>query len=62
MSYGILRLVRDVFHVSGFVICDPAGPIRRIMLNQAAPLAKELVAAWRELLDPTQIAINSGEI
>ena len=62
MSYGILRLVRDVFHMSGFVVCDPAGHIRQILLNQAAPLVKELVAAWRELLDPTQIAIISGEI
>src|SRR6266581_6815306 len=37
--YGILRMVRDVFHISGFLVFDDRGQLSQIVLNQAAPLA-----------------------
>jgi hypothetical protein len=59
--YGILRMVRDVFHVSGFLLFDALGQIVQIVLNQAAPLAPLLVESLRVLLAPTHVAVNSGE-
>jgi hypothetical protein len=59
--YGILRMVRDVFHVSGFLVLDASCHIVQIVLNQAAPLASILVDSLRVLLAPTHIAVNSGE-
>src|SRR5215467_331607 len=59
--YGILRMVRDVFHVSGFLVLDASCHIVQIVLNQAAPLAPILVDSLRVLLAPNHVAINSGE-
>ena len=39
-SWGIMRMVRDVFHVSGQIVFDHRQRITQIMLNQADPLAK----------------------
>jgi hypothetical protein len=59
--YGMLRMVRDVFHVSGFLVFDALDQLVEIVLNQAAPLAPILVESFRELLqgfskvdDPSQ--------
>src|SRR5947208_2982428 len=59
--YGIVRMVRDVFHVSGFLVFDALGHIVQIVLNRAAPLAPILVDSLRVLLAPTHVAVNSGE-
>jgi len=59
--YGIKRLVRDVFQISGSVRRSDTGQIVEIVLNQAAPLAAGLVAALRVLLTPEGIAVNLGE-
>ena len=59
--YGILRMVRDVFPVSGFLLFDALGQIVQIVLNQAAPLAPILVESLRVLLAPTHVAVTSGE-
>src|SRR5947209_4851542 len=37
--YGPLRMVRDVFHISGFLLTDASGQLTQVVLNQAAPLA-----------------------
>ena len=60
--YGVLRLVRDVWHISGFVERDEHGHLTRIVLNQLAPLARGLGMALRQLLAPTQVVINLGQI
>ena len=60
--YGLLRLVRDVWHISGFVERDGHGQFTRIVLNQLAPLARGLGIALRQLLAPTQVVINLGQI
>jgi hypothetical protein len=59
--YGLLRLVRDVWHISGFVERDGHGHLTRIVLNQLAPLARGLGMALRQLLAPTQVVINLGQ-
>jgi hypothetical protein len=55
------RLVRDVFHISGFLVFDALGQLRQIVLNRGAPLAAALVTALSELLAPAHVAISLGE-
>jgi len=59
--YGILRLVRAVFHISGFLVFDALGQLLEIVLNCSAPLASALVTPLRELLTPAHVAICLGE-
>ncbi len=61
-SYGMLRMVRDVFHISGFLGVDALGHSVQIGLNPAAPLAPVLVDSLRELLAPTQMAIHLDNV
>ena len=59
--YGLLRLVRDIWHISGFVEQDRNGQLVRIVLNQLAPLAQGLSKALHQLLAPTQVVVNLGQ-
>jgi hypothetical protein len=57
-SYGTLRMVRDIFHISGFLGVDVQGHIVQIGLNPAAPLASVLVDSLQELLVPAHMAVH----
>ncbi len=60
--YGLLRLVRDVLHVSGLILFDPTtGQVQGLVLNAAAPLAAALRTALRVLLAPAHVAVSLGE-
>jgi hypothetical protein len=59
--YGTLRMVRDVFRVSGQLVLNALGHIVQIILNQAAPLARGSVDGLRVLLAPTRIVVSLGE-
>ncbi len=59
--YGMLRMVRDVFHISGFLLTDAVGQVVQIVLNQAAPLAPALVNPLCALLARTHVAVNLGQ-
>lgn len=59
--YGTLRMVRDVFHISGFLVKDASGQIVQVVLNQVAPLAPLIVNALHELLSPLHVAVNLGK-
>ena len=59
--YGILRMVRDVFHVSGSLRFDASGSVVEIILNQQAGLARSFLRPLRELLTPLSIVVNLGE-
>jgi hypothetical protein len=48
--YGIERLVRDVFGISGAVERDSGGQVRRIVLNEASGLAQRCLAGFQRLL------------
>jgi hypothetical protein len=58
---GILRMVRDVFHVSGFLCFDAFGSVVQIVLNQDARLARSLIHPLRTLLTPLHLVVSLGE-
>jgi hypothetical protein len=59
--YGMLRMVRDVLHISGFLVFDAAGQIIQLVLNQAAPLAPALVHPLQSLLASTHVVVHLGQ-
>jgi hypothetical protein len=59
---GILRMVRDVFHLSGLIHFRGDGGIERIVLQQADPFASGLSKGISPLLAPLQVAVNLGKI
>jgi len=59
--YGLKRLVRDVFHISGFLTHDARGQLVGIVLNQHAPLARGLARGFAVLLRPAHLAVNWGQ-
>lgn len=60
-GYGVKRLVRDIFHISGRIVCDALGHVVQIILNQMAPLVRGIVAALHDLLAPAHVAVTLGE-
>jgi len=61
-QWGIMRMVRDVFHGSGQIVFDHRQSIAHIMLNPADPLAKGLAPGLFALLGAEHIAVTLGEI
>ncbi len=59
--YGIKRMVRDIFHISGFLVRNRRGRIVAVVLNQRAPLVRGLARGLDLLLRPAHIAINWGQ-
>ena len=59
--YGLLRMVRDVFHVSGLLRFDASGSVVEIVLNQEAGLARSFIRPLQVLLAPLQVVVNLGE-
>jgi hypothetical protein len=59
--YGVKRMVRDIFHISGRIVRDRRGRIIQIILNQAAPLVRGLARSLDVLLRPSHIAVNWGQ-
>ncbi len=59
---GILRMVRDVFHLSGLVHFRPDDSIERIILQQTDPFASRLCAGLQPLLAPLQVGVYLDEI
>lgn len=60
--FGIKRIVRDLFHISGLVEFDREDKIIRIILNQSSRLAALLCKALKFILEPLHIAVILGEI
>jgi hypothetical protein len=60
--YGLLRMVRDVLHVSGLLRSDSSGSIVEIVLNQESSLAHSFRRPLQALLAPLQVVVNLGEI
>ncbi len=59
--YGLKRLVRDIFHISGRITRNSRGQIVQIVLNQAAPLVRGLARSFDVLLRPRHLAGSWGE-
>jgi hypothetical protein len=59
--FGILRMVRDVFHVSGLLRFDAFGSVVEIVLNQQACLAHSFLRPLQTLMTPLGVVVNLGE-
>jgi hypothetical protein len=59
--YGMLRMVRDVFHISGLLRFEASGSLLEIRLNRRAGLARSCLRPLQELLAPFSIVVNLGE-
>jgi len=59
---GILRMIRDVFHLPGLVYFSSDGSIERITLHKADPYALGLCAGLPPLLASLHVAVNLDEI
>lgn len=59
--YGSLRMVRDVFHISGLLRFDARVNIVEIILNQDSLLARLLIRPLQALMAPYHIVANLGE-
>lgn len=60
--YGLKRMVRDIFHTSGFLVRNAQGCIVAVVLNQRALLVRGLTRGLEVLLRPQRIAVNWGQI
>jgi hypothetical protein len=60
-GFGMLRMVRDVLHITGIVSLDEHKNIRKIVLNPADPFAKQIQVGLVTLLAFEQVAICLGE-
>jgi hypothetical protein len=60
--FGMLRMVRDVLHITGKVELTEHNRIRKIVLNSADPFSKLIQPGLASLLAHEQVAICSGEI
>jgi hypothetical protein len=60
--YGLKRMVRDIFHISGFLVRNARGCIVAVVLNQRALLVRGLTRGLEVLLRPQRIAVNWGQI
>jgi len=61
-SGGLMRMIREVFHVSGQIVFDHRQHLSPIVLNPADPLAKGLAPGLFALLGSEFIVVNLGEI
>jgi hypothetical protein len=59
--YGLLRMVRDVFHVSGLLRFDTSGSVVEIVLNQESGLAHSFLRPLQTMLTPLRVVVNLGE-
>jgi len=61
-SFGMLRLIRDAFHISGQVQCDEQGKVNLIMLNQTHPLARAFQQTWQTCFARDDLSLILGKI
>jgi len=59
---GMLRMVRDAFHISGKIVFDAHGRIVTITLNQAHDLASPFISALGSFLARDGTVANLGQI
>jgi len=58
---GMMRMVRDVFHISSLLCFDAFHHVVEIVLNQHSHQAHKLIPPLQELLTPLHIVISLGE-
>jgi len=60
--WGMLRMVRDGFHIAGRIEFDPNGHIRQVTLNQAHNLAEIFIKALSPFLARDGTSVILGQI
>jgi len=60
-SFGIKRMVRDVFQTAGYLVFDAAGQLAQCVLNRDDSIATALAAALHLWLLSAHVAVISGE-
>ena len=60
--FGMLRLVRDAFHMNGLIFFDQSAQVLKFLFHQADPLATELHAGFARLFAHEHVAFSLGEI
>lgn len=61
-SFGMLRLIRDAFHISGKVQFDEKGNVNLIILNQSHKLAKAFQETWQSCFPRNDLLLILGKI
>jgi hypothetical protein len=61
-QFGMLRMVRDAFHIPGTIAFDTHGHIVAVTLNQAHALASTFVLALGSFLARDGTVANLGQI
>lgn len=61
-QFGILRMVRDVFHIPGSFLLDAQGHIVQITLSQSHTLATSFVRTWAPIMACNGPLLNLGQI
>jgi len=61
-SFGMLRMIRDVFRISGKVQFDKKGKVNLIMLNETHKLARAIRAAWQSCSACDDLSLILGKI
>jgi hypothetical protein len=60
-KYGLLRLVRDAFHISGIIELDDQGHCLGVTLNETHVLARKFREALSPLLACNDLYVNLGQ-
>ena len=60
--YGMLRMVRDLFHITGYIKLDAHGRVLQITLNEAHALASSFVLALSSPLARDDLSLILGQI
>lgn len=61
-SFGMLRLLRDAFRISGKIQCDEKGKINLIILNQSHKLAQAFYETWQAHFRRDDLSFILGKI
>lgn len=61
-SFGTLRMIRDVFRISGKVQFDQKGKVNLIILNETHKLAKAICIAWQTCFARDDLSLILGKI
>lgn len=61
-QYGLVRLLRDVLCVSGFVETDEHGEAKGVVLNRGSTLSRLLAGGLRQVLCEHDIAVSLGSL
>jgi len=59
---GVMRMIRDVFGVSGRVHLSRKGRIKKIVLNELDPMGRAVAQALAVLLASEQVPVRLGEL